>query len=213
MINLKIATLVCDSLIKYFLKFQMKKKIILAIGGSSGSIYAKVLLDKLILMQNQVEAVGIVMSDNARYNWEYELEKPFNTEGLPSNFKLYEKMDFMAPFASGSAKYETMIVCPCSMGLMARMAMGLSNDLVTRAADVILKERRRLIVVPRDTPLSILHINNMKTLTEAGGIICPASPSFYSRPKSFEELAATVVDRVLDLAGFDLKSYRWGEED
>jgi flavin prenyltransferase len=191
----------------------MKKKVILAIGGSSGSIYAKVLLDKLILMQNQVEAVGIVMSDNARYNWEYELENPFNTEGLPSNFKLYEKMDFMAPFASGSAKYETMIVCPCSMGLMARIATGISNDLVTRAADVILKERRRLIVVPRDTPLSILHINNMKTLTEAGAIICPASPSFYSRPKTFEELAATVVDRVLDLAGFDLKSYRWGEEE
>jgi flavin prenyltransferase len=191
----------------------MKKKVILAIGGSSGSIYAKVLLDKLILMQNQVEAVGIVMSDNARYNWEYELEKPFNPDNLPSNFKLYEKMDFMAPFASGSAKYETMIVCPCSMGLMARIATGISNDLVTRAADVILKERRRLIVVPRDTPLSILHINNMKTLTEAGSIICPASPSFYSRPKTFEELAATVVDRVLDLAGFDLKSYRWGEED
>jgi flavin prenyltransferase len=191
----------------------MKKKIIIAIGGSSGSIYAKVLLDKLILMQNQVEAVGIVMSDNARYNWEYELEKPFNTEGLPSNFKLYEKMDFMAPFASGSAKYETMIVCPCSMGLMARIATGISNDLVTRAADVILKERRRLIVVPRDTPLSIIHINNMKTLTEAGAIICPASPSFYSRPKTFEELASTVVDRILDLADFDLKSYRWGEDD
>jgi flavin prenyltransferase len=191
----------------------MKKKVILAIGGSSGSIYAKVLLDKLISLQNQVEAVGIVMSDNARYNWEYELEKSFNSADLPQNFKLYEKMDFMAPFASGSAKYETMIVCPCSMGLMARIATGISNDLVTRAADVILKERRRLIVVPRDTPLSILHINNMKTLTEAGGIICPASPSFYSRPKTFEELAATVVDRVLDLAGFDLKSYRWGEED
>ena len=94
-----------------------KKKIIVAVGGSSGSIYAKVLLDKLVVLQEQIEAVGIVMSDNAKYNWEYELDKPFDTEGwLPGHFKFYEKMNFMAPFASGSAKYETMIVCPCSMG-------------------------------------------------------------------------------------------------
>jgi 4-hydroxy-3-polyprenylbenzoate decarboxylase len=117
----------------------------------------------------------------------------------------------MAPFASGSAKYDTMIVCPCSMGTMARIATGVSNDLMTRAADVILKERRKLILVPRDTPLSLIHINNMKTITEAGGIIAPASPSFYSRPKNFEDLARTVVDRLLDLAGFDLDSYRWSE--
>lgn len=186
----------------------MKKKIVVAIGGSSGSIYAKVLLDKLTLLHDQIEAVGLVMSENARYNWDYELG---NEDWKNYDFKVYEKMDFMAPFASGSAKYETMIVCPCSMGLMARIATGISNDLVTRAADVILKERRRLILVPRDAPLSIIHINNMKIVTEAGGIICPASPSFYSRPTTFEELAATVIDRVLDLAGFDLTSYRWGE--
>ena len=186
----------------------MKKKIVVAIGGSSGSIYAKVLLDKLTLLHDQIEAVGLVMSENARYNWDYELG---NEDWRNYDFKVYEKMDFMAPFASGSAKYETMIVCPCSMGLMARIATGISNDLVTRAADVILKERRRLILVPRDAPLSIIHINNMKIVTEAGGIICPASPSFYSRPTTFEELAATVIDRVLDLAGFDLTSYRWGE--
>ncbi|TAK41153.1 MAG: 3-octaprenyl-4-hydroxybenzoate carboxy-lyase, partial [Saprospiraceae bacterium] len=90
---------------------------------------------------------------------------------------------------------------------------GISNDLVTRAADVILKERRRLILVPRDTPLSLIHINNMKTLTEAGAIICPASPSFYSKPANFEALAATVVDRVLDLAGLDVATFRWGEAD
>lgn len=190
----------------------MKKKVIVAIGGSSGSIYAKVLLDKLMKLQDQTAAVGIVMSDNARFNWAYELDTPFMQEAYPDHFKLYEKMNFMAPFASGSAKYDTMIVCPCSMGLMARIATGISNDLVTRAADVILKERRKLILVPRDTPLSILHINNMKTITEAGGILCPASPSFYSKPQTFEELAATVIDRVLDLAGFDLESYRWGED-
>jgi flavin prenyltransferase len=190
----------------------MKKKIVLAIGGSSGAIYAKVLIDKLKNLQSQTAAVGIVMSDNARYNWAYELGIPFNRQDLPEHFTFYEKMDFMAPFASGSAKYDTMIVCPCSMGLMARIATGISNDLVTRAADVVLKERRRLILVPRDTPLSIIHINNMKTITEAGGIICPASPSFYSKPQTFEELAATVVDRVLDLAGFDMDTYRWGDK-
>jgi flavin prenyltransferase len=184
------------------------KKIVIAIGGASGSIYAKVLLDKLITLKPQIEAVGVVMSENAKYNWEYELG---NQDYKNYPFTFYDKMDFMAPFASGSAKYETMIVCPCSMGLLARVATGLSNDLVTRAADVILKERRRLILITRDTPLSLIHINNMKIVTESGGIICPASPSFYSKPTSFEELAATVIDRALDLAGFDLKSYRWSE--
>ncbi len=184
------------------------KKIVVAVGGSSGAIYAKVLFDKLKNLQNQIENVGIVFSDNARFNWKLELG---NDDYLNYPFDFFEKNDFMAPFASGSAKYETMIVCPCSMGVLGRIANGISNDLTTRAADVILKERRKLILVPRDTPYSLIHINNMKTITEAGGIICPASPSFYSNPKDFEALAATVIDRVLDLAGFDLKSFRWGE--
>lgn len=186
-------------------------KIVVAVGGSSGSIYAKVLMDRLTQLQSQIEAVGVVMSDNAKYNWELELgDKSYADYG----FQFYSKNDFMAPFASGSAKYGVMIVCPCSMGIMGRIATGVSNDLTTRAADVILKERRRLILVPRDTPYSLIHINNMKIITEAGGIICPASPSFYSQPKDFEALAATVIDRVLDLAGLDLNdTYRWGEQD
>ncbi|PHN01447.1 UbiX family flavin prenyltransferase [Flavilitoribacter nigricans] len=186
----------------------MKKKIVIAVGGSSGSIYAKVLFDRLQRIADQWEAVGVVMSDNARYNWELELGNK-DYENYP--FDHYDKKDFMAPFASGSARYETMIVCPCSMGILGRIAAGISDDLTTRAADVILKERRRLILVPRDTPYSLIHLDNMKRITEAGGIICPASPSFYSRPQNFEELAATVVDRVLDLAGFRLDTYRWGE--
>jgi 4-hydroxy-3-polyprenylbenzoate decarboxylase len=185
------------------------KKIVVAVGGSSGSIYAKVLFDKLQKMEDKIEKVGVVMSDNARFNWKLELG---NEDYKSYPFDFFEKNDFMAPFASGSAKYETMIVCPCSMGVLGRIANGISTDLTTRAADVILKERRKLILVPRDTPYSLIHINNMKTITEAGGIICPASPSFYSKPKDFEELAATVIDRVLDLAGFDLESYRWGEK-
>ena len=189
-----------------------KKKIIVAIGGSSGAIYAKVLLDKLQMLSSQIEAIGIVMSDNAKFNWQHELDEPPPTAAeMPDNVQFYDKMDFFAPFASGSARYDTMIVCPCSMGLLARIATGVSNDLVTRAADVILKERRKLIIVPRETPLSILHINNMKTLTEAGGIICPATPSFYSRPTTFTDLAATVIDRVLDLADLDIDTYRWQE--
>lgn len=186
----------------------MKKKIVVAITGASGAIYAKTLLDNLLLYENQLEAVGVVLSLNAKGVWEYELgDRKFDQ--YP--FDYYEKNDFYVPFASGSAKYEAMIVCPCSMGTMSRIAHGISNDLITRAADVILKERRKLILVVRDTPYSLIHINNMKTITEAGGIICPASPSFYSKPTTLEEVAATVVDRVLDLAGFELDSYRWSE--
>jgi len=185
-----------------------KKKIVIAVTGASGSIYAKVLFDRLTKLSDQIDTVGVVFSDNARDVWEYELG---NREFEHIPFKFFDKQDFMAPFASGSARYESMIICPCSMGTMARIAHGISNDLVTRAADVILKERRRLLLVTRDTPLSLVHIENMRTITLSGGIIVPASPSFYSRPAGFEELAATVVDRALDLAGFDLLTYRWNE--
>ena len=183
-------------------------KIIVAIGGSSGSIYAKILLDRLKVIVNQTEAIGVVMSDNAIYNWELEIG-PWSKDEYP--FTFYNKMDFMAPFASGSAKYELMLVCPCSMGLLGRIAAGISTDLTTRAADVILKERRKLILVTREMPLSLIHIRNMETVTLAGGIICPATPSFYGKPSTIEEVAGTVIDRVLDLSGLDWQSFRWGE--
>ena len=186
----------------------MKHKLIVAIGGSSGAIYAKVLLDRLKGLSAQWEQIGVVMSDNAKINWKLELDDDSYTS-YP--FRFFEKNDFMAPFASGSARYNVMIVCPCSMGLLARMAQGLSTDLTTRAADVILKERRKLIVVPREAPYNLIHLQNMTRLTEAGAIICPASPSFYSKPQNLEEIAATVVDRILDLAGFEVDSYRWSE--
>lgn len=185
-----------------------RHKIIVAITGASGSIYAKVLLDKLANLSEQIESVGIVMSDNAKDVWKHELGNE-NYKNYP--FTFYDKTNFNAPFASGSAKYNTMIICPCSMGTMARIASGVSNDLTTRAADVILKERRKLILAIRDTPYSLIHINNMQIITQAGGIICPASPSFYSKPNSFESLASTVVDRILDLAGLQINSYRWSE--
>lgn len=186
----------------------MERKIIVSVSGASGAIYAKVLFDKLLRIKQQVSKVGVVMSDNAREVWKYEL----GNEGFKDYpFDFYDKNDFMAPFASGSAKYDTMIVCPCSMGTLGRIAGGISNDLTTRAADVILKERRKLILVVRDTPYNLIHINNMKTVTEAGGIVCPATPSFYSKPETFEQLAATVIDRVIDLCGFENESYRWSE--
>ncbi|MBL1231581.1 MAG: UbiX family flavin prenyltransferase [Flavobacteriales bacterium] len=183
-----------------------KRKIIIAITGASGAIYAELLL-KFLSQQENIE-VGVIMSDNAKTVWQHELNNE-NYTHFP--FTFYYKNDFNAPFASGSAKYDTMIVIPCSMGTLGRIANGISNDLLTRAADVILKERRKLVLVARETPYNLIHINNMKTVTEAGGIICPATPSFYSQPSTIEAVAKTVVDRVIDLIGFDSKSYRWGE--
>jgi 4-hydroxy-3-polyprenylbenzoate decarboxylase len=151
--------------------------------------------------------LAIVMTDNAREVWETELQ---DTSYEAYNSLLISNKDFGAAFASGSGNFNTMIIIPCSMGTLGRIAAGTSSDLITRAADVILKERRKLICVVREAPYNLIHIRNMETLTLAGGIICPATPSYYSQPKTIEEVAGTVVDRVLDLAGFDIKTYRWG---
>jgi len=184
----------------------MERKIVLGIGGSSGSIYAKLLMNKLAKIEGLT--VGVVMSENAIVNWEIEIGK-FDKSIYP--FTFYKKKDFMAPFASGSARYDTMIICPSSMGLCARIAAGLSTDLMTRAADVMLKERRKLIIVPRETPYNAIHLSNMVKLTDAGAIICPATPSFYSKPETVEEVCLTVVDRVLDLVNLPVDTFRWNE--
>ena len=186
-------------------------KLVVAVGGSSGSLYAKILFDRLKVLKSNWEKVGVVITENGKYNWQFEL----GSEGWRDYpFDYYGQRDFTAPFASGSAQYGTMLICPCSMGLMARIASGISNDLITRAADVILKERRRLIVVPREAPYSLIHLRNMTAITEAGGIVCPAVPSFYSGATTVEDVVGTVVDRVLDLAGFTLpETYRWGESE
>ncbi len=184
------------------------KRIVLAVTGASGAIYAKVLFERTLQIKNQINSIGIVMSDNAKIVWQHELG---NSGYSTYPFNYYAKDDFFAPFASGSSKYDVMIICPCSMGTLGRIAQGVSDDLITRAADVMLKERRKLILVVRDTPYHLIHLQNMMLITQAGGIVCPASPSFYSKPLDFEQLAATVVDRALDLAGFDVSSFRWGE--
>jgi len=184
------------------------KKIVVAITGASGSIYARILLEKLIPAKDQCAELSVIMTENAKQVWQTELE---NEAYKDYPIKFYGTMDFMAPFASGSGQYDTMIIIPCSMGTLGRIAAGISNDPITRAADVILKERRKLICVARDTPYNLIHIRNMETITLAGGIICPATPSFYSKPKTIEEVAATVVDRVLDLAGIKISTFRWGK--
>jgi len=198
--------------------------IIVAVTGASGSIYAKLLLEELRRFQSegQVKQVDVVFSEKAKEVWAHEIgDLPVfggiylrETASLSCNaasFIIYDNNDFNAPFASGSSLYDVMLVCPCSMGTMGRIANGLSDTLITRAADVMLKERRRLILSVRETPIHLIHINNMLLLTQVGAIIAPASPSFYSHPQTVEELAMTVVDRLLQLAGLKKETYRWGK--
>lgn len=186
----------------------MKRKIVVAVTGASGAVYASILFRKLRDVKDQLDEVAVVFSSNARDIWDYELKESFDST-FP--FRVYEKDDFYAPFASGSSRFDTLIVCPCSMGTLGRIAHGISDDLISRSADVILKERRKLILVPRETPFSLIHIENMKTITLAGGIICPAIPSFYSKPETIEQAVETVVERILNLAGFNTDSFQWGD--
>jgi 4-hydroxy-3-polyprenylbenzoate decarboxylase len=183
------------------------KKIAVAITGASGSIYAKLFLQSLIHLQDQIAELSIVITENAKLVWKTEIgDENFNA--FPARY--FSNTDFMAPFASGSAKYDALVIIPSSMGVLGRIASGVSNDLITRAADVMLKERRKLILVLRETPYNLIHIKNMETVILAGGIICPASPSFYSKPATIEEAVQTIVDRVIDLVGLNNNSYRWG---
>lgn len=184
------------------------RRILLCVTGASGSIYAQSLLQKLTQARAQWQQLSVVMTTNAKEVWKTELEKE---SWKQFDVQHYETNDFSAPFASGSGQYDTMIVAPCSMGTLGRIATGVSNDLITRAADVVLKERRKLICVVRETPYNLIHIRNMETITLAGGIICPATPSFYSKPTTLEEVAATVTDRVMDLAGLTVNTFRWGQ--
>jgi len=184
-----------------------KSRIIIGVTGASGALYGKRLIEKIAQLKDHIAQAGIIFSNNAKDVWKYELGS-LDLEQFP--FPVYAPDDLFAPPASGSAGFDAMIICPCSMGTLGRIASGVSNDLMTRAADVILKERKKLILVTREMPYSLIHLNNMKLLTEAGAIICPASPSFYSKPETTDDIIMTVVDRVLKLAGFDFPSFAWG---
>ena len=186
------------------------RKIIVAVTGASGSVYAQKLIETLIGLKEPPGEIAVVFSDNAKAIWEYETGGKFSA-GHP--VKEYDNKDFFVPFASDSCGYTTMIICPASMGILGRIAGGTSDDLIARAADVMLKERRKLILVPRETPYNLIHIRNMETLTLAGAVICPATPSFYSRPETVGDLVMTVVERIISLAGFEADTYRWMEND
>jgi len=182
-------------------------KLVVAVGGASGSVYAKRLLDTLAARPAaERPEVGLVFSSSGAEVWAHEIgavpDYPFRRYGL---------RDFRAPFASGSAGWDAMVVVPCSTGGLARIAHGISEDLIGRAADVMLKERRRLVLVVRETPLSAIHLENMLAATRAGAVVLPAAPSFYSHPATVEALLDTVVGRVLDQVGLpnDLAP-RWG---
>jgi flavin prenyltransferase len=182
------------------------RKIIVAVTGASGSIYARLLLEKLAVPENGPVELAVVFSDNAKSIWESETGEIFSPSGFVKEFN---NKNFHVPFASGSSDFDTMIICPASMGITGRIAAGTSDDLIARAADVMLKERRKLIIVPRETPYNLIHIRNMETLTLAGAVICPATPSFYSNPQTIEDLAMTVVERIISLAGFNSRRYKW----
>ena len=186
------------------------RKIVLAITGASGSIYAEKLLNTFHLVQNPPAEIAVIFTETAREIWLSERGKKFYELGAT---KEYSNSSYNAPFASGSSQFDTMIICPASMGTIGRIANGTAEDLIARTADVMLKERRKLIIVPRETPYSLIHIDNMKKLTLAGAIICPATPSFYSNPKTIDDLVMTVVERIIDLAGFNSNGFRWMSND
>lgn len=186
------------------------RRIIIGITGASGSVYARLLVEHLLRSQ-EVAELAVVLSDNGKAVAEYE-GQAFPSGKSDPRIRYFGNGDMFAPPASGSAGYDSMAVIPCSMGTAGRIASGVSDSLITRAADVMLKERRRLILVPREAPYGTIHLRNMTALSECGAIVMPASPSFYSRPGDIEELCMTVVERVLSLLEIDGDRYRWGND-
>jgi 4-hydroxy-3-polyprenylbenzoate decarboxylase len=186
-----------------------KKNIIIAVTGASGALYGKLIFREIEKHKEKIGKAAVVFSRNARGVWQHELgEEPV----IPAFFREYDTHDFYSPLASGSSDFNSMIVIPCSMGTLGRMASGTSDDLLLRAADVMLKEKRQLIIVPRESPFNLIHLRNMTSLAEAGATIIPAIPSFYSHPANIEELAMTVVDRVMAHTGIAEPGFRWGAE-
>jgi 4-hydroxy-3-polyprenylbenzoate decarboxylase len=170
---------------------------VVGISGASGAPYAKRFLDFLARhgAAHGVEA-DLVFSTTGKQVWKQEIgEEP----RYP--FKVWKNQDFTAPFASGSALYDGMVVIPCSAGALSRIAHGISADLIGRAGDVMLKERKKLLLVLRETPISLVHARAIAQVVEAGAMVMPASPSFYSGPRTIDELVDTVVSRVLDRVG------------
>ncbi len=183
-------------------------KIVLGITGASGSIYARSTIDALLAAKVRP---AVVLSSTAQEVWSQELSGDLREHLAARDVPIFSGRDYSAPFASGSAKWDAMAIVPCSMSTVAKIAHGISDDLLTRAADVMLKERRKLVLVARETPLSAIHLENMLTVTRAGAVVLPAMPSFYHRPTTVDEVAFTVVARILDHLGVEHRAARWGE--
>ena len=179
-------------------------KIVVAITAASGGIYARLTLERL-LRSSEVSQIALVCSAHAREVLAHE------DVVLPEDGRIRQHDDLFAPPASGSARYDAMVVVPSTVGTVGRVAAGAAQSLIERAADVMLKERRRLVFVVRETPLSLIHLRNMTALTEAGAVILPACPSFYAGAQDVEALCGTVADRAVALLGVDAEHYEWGE--
>ncbi len=187
---------------------QAPRRIVVGISGASGAPYAKRLLELFASesMRSEVSA-SIVLSSTARQVWAHECEGQIEDFGLP----IFDGRDYSAPFASGSSAPDAMVIIPASMSTIARLAHGISDNLLTRAADVVLKERKRLVVVPRETPYSDIHLENMLKLTRSGAVILPASPSFYGKPTQVLDLVDSVIARLCDHLGLKHSiARRWG---
>jgi 4-hydroxy-3-polyprenylbenzoate decarboxylase len=182
-------------------------KIVVGITGASGVIYGISLLHHL---RKRVETC-LILSDNAKKIIGCEVGK--NTIQIKKLAKhSYENDDLFAPIASGSVKFDAMVIVPCSMSTLSKIAHGISDNLITRAASVCLKERRKLIIVPRETPLCVIHLKNMTTLSEAGALILPAMPAFYPKPRNVDDIVNFVVGKILDVLGIEHNIYRrWDE--
>ena len=181
-------------------------KLVLAATGASGTLYLQRLLDQIDASANEVH---LVLSAHAKQVAAQEVDKL----NVPEGVRQHAENDLNVPFVSGSARFDAMVIAPCSMATLGRIAAGTSDSALLRAADVFLKERRKLIVVPRETPWSLIHARNVVTLLEAGAIVLPAIPSFYSRPQSVQDVVDTVVWRILDQLGLpNPRAYRWKDE-
>jgi flavin prenyltransferase len=181
-------------------------KLVLAATGASGTLYLQRLLDQIDASANEIH---LVLSAHAKQVAAEEVDRL----KVPAGVRQHAENDLNVPFVSGSARFDAMVIVPCSMATLGRIASGSSDSALLRAADVFLKERRKLIVVPRETPWSLIHARNVVTLLEAGAIVLPAIPSFYSQPQSVQDVIDTVVWRILDQLGLpNPRAYRWKDE-